>query len=192
MGGRLRLRNLPLPPDPVRGVFLSNISAIGSGGSYVKQEFEMYTPPPFKPDRAASLAFAQARGFGTICAWDGARPIASSLPFFLVYADDAAAGGAFHVARHNTLLKLAEWDSVLAAGCERGRCLRIGGLRYTSRDQVPTWLYQAVHLTGTVRRIVRRRTRSASRRAQRQVRRLARAQAAVDVVEDDGRTPRRP
>ena len=25
----------------------------------------MYTPPMFKPDRAASLAFAQARGFGT-------------------------------------------------------------------------------------------------------------------------------
>jgi len=28
----------------------------------------MYTPPPFKPDRAASLAFAQARGFGLISA----------------------------------------------------------------------------------------------------------------------------
>ena len=25
----------------------------------------MYTPPPFKSDRAASLAFADARGFGT-------------------------------------------------------------------------------------------------------------------------------
>ena len=24
----------------------------------------MYTPPMFKPDRAASLAFAEARGFG--------------------------------------------------------------------------------------------------------------------------------
>ena len=31
----------------------------------------MYTPPPFKPDRAASLAFAEARGFGLVCAWDG-------------------------------------------------------------------------------------------------------------------------
>ena len=48
----------------------------------------MYTPPMFKPDRAASLAFAQARGFGTVCAWDGDRPIASSLPFYLSYADD--------------------------------------------------------------------------------------------------------
>jgi transcriptional regulator len=31
----------------------------------------MYTPPMFKPDRAASLAFAEARGFGTVRAWDG-------------------------------------------------------------------------------------------------------------------------
>ena len=31
----------------------------------------MYTPPLFKSDRAASLAFAEARGFGLACAWDG-------------------------------------------------------------------------------------------------------------------------
>jgi len=42
----------------------------------------MYTPPLFKPDRAASLAFAEARGFGTVCAWDGTKPVASSLPFY--------------------------------------------------------------------------------------------------------------
>ena len=48
----------------------------------------MYTPPMFKSDRAASLAFAETRGFGTVCAWDGDKPIASSLPFYLGYADD--------------------------------------------------------------------------------------------------------
>jgi transcriptional regulator len=42
----------------------------------------MYTPPMFKPDRAAGLAFAEARGFGTVCAWDGTKPVASSLPFY--------------------------------------------------------------------------------------------------------------
>jgi transcriptional regulator len=42
----------------------------------------MYTPPMFKPDRAASLAFAEARGFGTVCAWDGTKPVASSLPLY--------------------------------------------------------------------------------------------------------------
>jgi transcriptional regulator len=68
----------------------------------------MYTPPMFKPDRAASLGFAEARGFGTVCAWDGAKPIASSLPFFLSYADDGTPRAAFHVARHNPLVKWAD------------------------------------------------------------------------------------
>src|SRR6476620_9847884 len=72
-GGRLRLRSSPLPPDPLRGLSLAK-NAVSSGGSYVKQEFEMYTPPMFKPDRAASLGFAEARGFGTVCAWDGSKP----------------------------------------------------------------------------------------------------------------------
>ena len=35
----------------------------------------MYTPPPFKPDRTASLAFAEARGFGTVCVYDGGKPV---------------------------------------------------------------------------------------------------------------------
>ncbi len=43
----------------------------------------MYTPPMFKPDRAASLAFAQARGFGTVCAWYGGKPVGAPLPFCL-------------------------------------------------------------------------------------------------------------
>ena len=50
----------------------------------------MYTPPLFKQDRAASLAFAEERGFGTVCAWNGTRPIAASLPFYLSGADDGS------------------------------------------------------------------------------------------------------
>ena len=38
----------------------------------------MYTPPFFKQDRAASLKFVDARGFGTMCAFDGKKPIASA------------------------------------------------------------------------------------------------------------------
>lgn len=110
----------------------------------------MYTPPMFKPDRAASLAFAEARGFGTVCAWDGAKPIASSLPFYLTYADDGTPHAAFHVARHNPLLKLADGTSswLLAVN---GADAYVSPDWYVSPDQVPTWLYQAVHLTGTVR-----------------------------------------
>jgi transcriptional regulator len=110
----------------------------------------MYTPPMFKPDRAASLAFAEARGFGTACAWDGKRPIASSLPFYLSYAADGTPTALFHVARHNPLVKLADGAApwVLAVN---GADAYVSPDWYVSADQVPTWLYQAVHLTGPVR-----------------------------------------
>ena len=68
----------------------------------------MYTPPMFKPDRAAALAFAEARGFGTVCAWNGKRPIASSLPFYLDYTEDGTPTALFHFARNNPLIKAAD------------------------------------------------------------------------------------
>src|SRR5216683_1705282 len=112
----------------------------------------MYTPPMFKPDRAAGLAFAQARGFGTACAWDGGKPIASALPFYLSYAADGTPQAAFHVARHNPLVKLADGKAswLLAVN---GADAYVSPDWYVSPDQVPTWLYQAVHLTGAVRKL---------------------------------------
>jgi transcriptional regulator len=112
----------------------------------------MYTPPPFKPDRAASLAFAEARGFGLACAWNGKRPIASSLPFYLVSANDGTPRAMFHVARHNPLAGLADGTSswLLAV---TGADAYVSADWYVSPDQVPTWLYQAVHLTGPVQKL---------------------------------------
>jgi transcriptional regulator len=111
----------------------------------------MYTPPMFKPDRAASLAFAQSRGFGLVCAWDGVRPIASSLPFYLTFADDGAPRATFHVARHNPLVKLAGGTTTSWLLAVSGADAYVSPDWYVSPDQVPTWLYQVVHLTGTVR-----------------------------------------
>jgi len=112
----------------------------------------MYTPPPFKPDRAASLAFAEARGFGTVCAWDGKKPIASPLPFYLSFANDGTPQALFHLARHNPLINLADGASswLLAVN---GADAYVSPDWYVSPDQVPTWLYQAVHLTGVVRKL---------------------------------------
>ncbi len=112
----------------------------------------MYTPPPFKPDRTASLAFAEARGFGTVCAWDGHKPIASLLPFYLTFANDGTPQAMFHLARHNSLVNLADGTSswVLAVS---GADAYVSPDWYVSPDQVPTWLYEAVHLTGTVRKL---------------------------------------
>jgi transcriptional regulator len=112
----------------------------------------MYTPPMFKPDRAASLAFAEARGFGTVCAWDGTKPIASSLPFYLTSADDGTPHALFHVARHNPLVRLADGASSWLMAVN-GADAYVSADWYVSPEQVPTWLYQAVHLTGTVRQL---------------------------------------
>ncbi|MEK9280295.1 MULTISPECIES: FMN-binding negative transcriptional regulator [unclassified Bradyrhizobium] len=110
----------------------------------------MYTPPFFKQDRAASLKFAEERGFGTMCAFDGRKPIASALPFYLTYADDVTPHAAFHVARHNPLVKLADGVTswLLAVS---GPDAYVSPDWYVSPDQVPTWLYQSVHLTGPAR-----------------------------------------
>jgi transcriptional regulator len=110
----------------------------------------MYTPPMFKTDRAASLAFAEARGFGTACAWDGKRPIASAVPFYLHHAEDGTPTALFHVARGNPLIQAADGVTswVLAV---IGPDAYVTPDWYVSADQVPTWLYQAVHLTGPVR-----------------------------------------
>jgi transcriptional regulator len=110
----------------------------------------MYTPPPFRADRAASLAFAEARGFGTVCAFDGKKPIATLLPFYLTYADDGTPRALFHVARGNPLVKLADGVSswLLAVN---GADAYVSADWYVSADQVPTWLYQSVHLAGPVK-----------------------------------------
>jgi transcriptional regulator len=110
----------------------------------------MFTRPFFEPDRAASLAFAAARGFGTVCAHDGGKPVASALPFCLEYLSDGTPCMAFHVARGNALAALADGKSSWLFAVN-GADAYVSPHWYASPDQVPTWLYQAVHLSGPVR-----------------------------------------
>jgi len=110
----------------------------------------MFTRPFFEPDRAASLAFAAARGFGTVCACDGGKPVASALPFCLEYLADGTPTVAFHVARGNALATLADGKSSWLFAVN-GADAYVSPHWYASPDQVPTWLYQAVHLSGPVR-----------------------------------------
>ena len=57
---------------------------------------------------------------------------------------------AFHVARHNPLVKLADGATSWLMAVN-GADAYVSPDWYVSPDQVPTWLYQAVHLTGPVR-----------------------------------------
>jgi transcriptional regulator len=109
----------------------------------------MYVHPAFQTDRAKALAFAAARGFGTVVACDGGRPVAAHVPFHLSYAADGTPLVEFHVARANPLGAIAErgGEWLLTA---IGPDAYVSPDWYASPDQVPTWLYESVHMTGQV------------------------------------------
>src|SRR6202008_600294 len=114
--------------------------------------------PHFEPDRAASLAFVEARGFGVVCACDGGKPVASSLPYCLEYLNDGTPCVSFHVARGNALAALAGGMSSCNASTRSPWLLAVNGAdAYVSPHwdappaHGPPWLYQAVHLSGPVR-----------------------------------------
>lgn len=110
----------------------------------------MRVPHAFQIDRTASLMFALERGFGLACATDDGKPVASPVPFHLSYGSDGTPVVAFHVARHNPLAHLADGEKhwLLAV---QGHDAYVSSDWYASAHQVPTWLYQAVHLSGPVR-----------------------------------------
>src|SRR5687768_7605 len=110
----------------------------------------MYVHPAFKADRSASLAFASGRGFGLVVACSGGRPTASPLPFHLDYRPSGTPRLGFHVARNNPLAELAAKGGTWLVAVS-GADAYVSPDWYVSHDQVPTWLYEAVHLSGPVR-----------------------------------------
>lgn len=107
----------------------------------------MYTPLPFKPDRTACLSFATRRGFGVVCAWDGSKPVAAPVPFTLQFSSDGTPLVTFHLARQNPLARLGDGRTPLVL-VVNGADAYVSADWYASPDQVPTWLYQSVQLTG--------------------------------------------
>ena len=110
----------------------------------------MYIPPAFKIDRPTSLEFASRLGFGVVCAFDGKKPVASPLPFDIDYAGDGTPRLSFHVARGNPLAACADGQTSWLLTVN-GPHAYVSPHWYASVDQVPTWLYQTVHLTGPAR-----------------------------------------
>src|SRR5256886_4491062 len=110
----------------------------------------MYVNPAFKVHPAASLAFAAARGFGLVVACDAGWPVAAHLPFRLIEQDGAVPKLEFHVARANPLGAIAEKGGTWLVAVQ-GYDAYVSRDWYASTEQVPTWLYEAVHLSGPVR-----------------------------------------
>lgn len=109
----------------------------------------MYTPAAFKVHPAVALAFAAARGFGLVVTCDGGRPLASHVPFLIEERPGKSPRVTFHVARGNPLAAAAEKRGTWLLTAQ-GADAYVSAAWYASPDQVPTWLYESVHLSGPV------------------------------------------
>jgi len=102
--------------------------------------------PQFRIEEERALAFAANRGFGVILAADERGPRASHVPFVVSKRDDRVIVQ-IHFTARNPLVELAD-------GVRRfllivsGDDAYISNDWYASRDNVSTWLYEAVHLSG--------------------------------------------
>ncbi len=107
----------------------------------------MYVHPAFKTDSDLSLAFLRQRGFGTLVAVDGVEPVAVHVPF-LVSADGSEIE--LHVARANPIHETIARQPRVLLTCT-GPDAYIAPGWYASANQVPTWAYVAVHVSGEAR-----------------------------------------
>jgi transcriptional regulator len=102
--------------------------------------------PQFRIEEARALAFAAARGFGVIVAADAGGPRGSHVPFVIQRRDDRVIVQ-IHLTARNPLVELADGIKrflLIVAGDDA----YVSNDWYASRDNVSTWLYEAVHLSG--------------------------------------------
>ena len=102
--------------------------------------------PQFRIEEQRALDFAGQRGFGVIVAADEHGPRASHVPFVLGERDGRVIVQ-IHLTAKNPLVPLANGVRrflLIVAGDDA----YISNDWYASRDNVSTWLYEAVHLSG--------------------------------------------
>jgi len=102
--------------------------------------------PQFRIEESRALAFAAERGFGVIVAADERGPRGSHVPFIIVRRETGVIVQ-IHLTARNPLVELAD-------GVRRfllivsGDDAYVSNDWYASRDNVSTWLYEAVHFSG--------------------------------------------
>jgi transcriptional regulator len=102
--------------------------------------------PQFRIEEERALAFAAERGFGVIVAADERGPRASHVPFVILRRDDRVIAQ-IHLTAKNPLVSLADGSRrflLIVSGDDA----YVSNDWYASRDNVSTWLYEAVHLSG--------------------------------------------
>ena len=103
----------------------------------------MHPNPVFRgADRDEALAIARARGFATLVASAEGAPLIAAAPFVL--SPDGAAAE-LHLMRSNPLARALPATVVVVVSGPDGY---VSPDWYGAADQVPTWNYVVVHLTG--------------------------------------------
>lgn len=110
----------------------------------------MHPNPVFHDaDRARNISFARARAFGILVVQADDGPHLSHVPFLL--GEDGRSAD-LHLVRSNPIARMGQ-------GPHRAKIAVSGPDSYVSpdwygvQDQVPTWNYVAVHLTGTLEQL---------------------------------------
>ncbi|KIN78700.1 FMN-binding negative transcriptional regulator [Sulfitobacter mediterraneus] len=99
-------------------------------------------------DDARNVAFARERGFGVLAAQGADAPMLSHIPFLLSH-DGAVAD--LHLVRSNPIARALK-EPVPVTLAVSGADTYVSPDWYEVADQVPTWNYVAVHLTGVLER----------------------------------------
>ena len=109
----------------------------------------MHPNPVFHTQEAqANLDFARTRAFGVLAVASGeAAPMVSHVPFLL---DDDGALVHLHLVRSNPIARALRNGALDARIAVSGPDSYVSPDWYGVDDQVPTWNYIAVHLTGVI------------------------------------------
>jgi transcriptional regulator len=100
----------------------------------------------FRIETQRALEFAASRGFGVIVAADERGPRASHVPFVLTERGGHTVAQ-IHFTAKNPLVALADGTRRFLL-IVTGDDAYVSNDWYASRDNVSTWLYEAVHLSG--------------------------------------------
>lgn len=110
----------------------------------------MYLHPAFKMDLEEALPILEERAFGLFVVPTGGAPFGVHVPFLVDRRDDGSLHIALHVARANPIHGHIGDDCQVLLACT-GPDAYVSPDWYGSENQVPTWIYTAVHVTGRAR-----------------------------------------
>ncbi|UXX82219.1 FMN-binding negative transcriptional regulator [Roseovarius pelagicus] len=105
----------------------------------------MHPNPVYRTEtEEQNLDFAREQGFGVLAVCADGAPLISHIPFVLNNAGDTVE---FHLVRSNPIARLLKSPTSVRLAVQ-GPHSYISPDWYGADDQVPTWNYVAVHLTG--------------------------------------------